>query len=76
MAVELLQMQSHPEDWSHDAPSQEPMQSFHEHEGSQPWATVTPARAAMAKDFISMVCAIKVKMISGNLDGLYGCRED
>lgn len=61
MAVELPQMQAQPEDWSQEAPSHEPMQSFHEQEGSQPWATVTPARAAIAKDFILiLVCMFKL----------------
>jgi len=78
MAVELEQMQSQPEDWSQDAPSHEPMQSFHEQEGSQPWATVTPARAAMAKDFILILCYMYVQdrrtiMIR---ERLYGCRAE
>lgn len=56
MAVLLPQMQSQPDAWLHAEPSHEPMQSFHEHDGSQPCATDWPMRAANGKaltnDFI------------------------
>lgn len=52
MAVLLPQMQSQPLDWVQDAPSHDPMQSFHEQDGSQPCARAVPARAAIVKDFM------------------------
>ena len=53
MAVPLLQIQSQPDCCVHEAPSHEPMQSFHEQDGSQPpIARDVPARAAMVSVFI------------------------
>lgn len=56
IAVVLLQIQSHPLDCVQEEPSQDPIQSLHEQDGSQPMAREVPARAAVRKnDFMLMM---------------------